>query len=88
MKTPDIRKTDIDFKVRTLNWANDPTLKRFKMNIDEHMTSIPARILPSPKLAGGSGMEGGAIFEPHSGKWDLRGYRLKKAIPFKYSANE
>lgn len=88
MKTPDVRKRDIDFKVRALNWANDPTLKRFKMNIDPHMTLIPARILPSPKLAGGSGMEGGAIFEPRSGKWDLRGYRLKNVSSFKHSYNE
>lgn len=88
MKPPDVRKKDIDFKVRALNWANDPTLKRFKMSIDPQMTSIPARILPSPKLAGGSSMEGGAIFEPRSGKWDLRGYRLKNVIPFKDSTNE
>ena len=88
MKPPDVRKKDIDFKVRSLNWANDPTLKRFKMNIDQRMVSISARILPSPQLAGGSGMEGGAIFEPLSGKWDLRGYRLKNVTPFKYSADE
>lgn len=82
MKPPDVRKKDIDFKVRALNWANDPTLKRFKMNIDPHMASIPARILPSPQLTGGSGMAGGSNFQPSSGKWDLRGYRLKNVTSF------
>lgn len=80
-KTPDVRQRDIDFKVKSLNWQNDPTLKRYNMTINPNMTSIPARVLNDPKLSGGAGMEG---FSPKSGKWDLRGYRLKSVyIPSK-----
>ena len=80
MKTPDVRKRDIELKVRALNWQHDATLKRFKISIDSQMTPVPARILPTPKLSGGSDMRGGAHFEPRSGKWDLRGYRLKTVL--------
>ena len=77
MKTPDIRKKDIDFKAKSLNWQDDPTLKRFKISIDPQMSSVPARILKAPELLGGLDMTSGAKFSPSSGKWDLRGYRLK-----------
>jgi eukaryotic translation initiation factor 2C len=84
MKPPDARKKEIDFKVRNMGWQNDPTLKRFGMTIQTQMVSLPARILPHPKLAGASDMGGGAFFEPKSGKWDLRGYRLKNVYPTIY----
>jgi len=77
MKTPDIRKKDIDFKAKSLDWQNAPTLKRFNMTIDPQMLSVPARVLKAPELLGGLDMAGGAKFAPSSGKWDLRGYRLK-----------
>ena len=48
------------------------------MTISQQMASVPARILQHPRLSGGTDMGGGGIFEPRSGKWDLRGYRLKK----------
>ena len=50
------------------------------MAVNQNMCSVPARILASPKLSGGSGMEGGATFEARSGKWDLRGYRLQTVV--------
>lgn len=77
---PDLRKKEIDFKVRNMGWQNDPTLKRFGMSINPQMTSVPARILAHPKLSGAADMIGGATFEPTSGKWDLRGFRLKKVF--------
>ena len=77
MKTPDIRKRDIDFKANSLDWPNAPTLNRYKISIDPQMSSVPARILKAPELSGGLDMNGGANFAPSSGKWDLRGYRLK-----------
>ena len=51
------------------------------MTINQQMTSVPARILQHPRLSGGTDMGGGGIFEPRSGKWDLRGYRLKRVLP-------
>jgi hypothetical protein len=77
MKTPDIRKKDIDFKANSLNWPDAPALKRFKMSVEPQMASVPARVLKAPELLGGLDMAGGANFAPSSGKWDLRGYRLK-----------
>jgi Argonaute linker 2 domain len=68
---------EIQKKVVSLHWENDKTLGNFKLEINPSMVSVPARILPSPKLSGGVDMGGGASFEPQSGKWDLRGYRLK-----------
>jgi len=85
MQPPAVRKRDIEFKVRALNWPNDATLRRFQMSVDQQMAAVPARVLPHPRLVGGSDMRGGATFEPNSGKWDLRGYRLKNVpsmIPF------
>jgi len=67
--------------VRQLNYQADPTLKKFGMTIQPQMASVPARILPKPTLLGGSDMAGGASFSPESGKWDLRGYRLKSVPP-------
>jgi len=60
-----------------LDWRNDPTLKKFGMTINREMVSLQARVLASPRLSGGADMEGGSSFGPSSGKWDLRGYRLK-----------
>jgi len=57
------------------------------MQIEPQMSSIPARILPHPKLSGGLDMSGGATFEPKSGKWDLRGYRLKNVVPYSIRSN-
>jgi Argonaute linker 2 domain len=84
MKTPDIRKKDIEFKVRALNWPTDPTLKRFGMSIAPQMATVPSRRLANPVLAGGRDMEGGSTFEPNSGKWDLRGYRLNSVSPLRF----
>jgi hypothetical protein len=67
-----------------LNWQNDATLKRFGINITPQMAAVPARILKHPLLSGGTDMGGGGIFEPRSGKWDLRGYRLKTVSPFRH----
>ena len=78
---PEVRKRDVEFKVRSLGWHNDPTLTSFGLTVTPQMTAVPARILQHPRLAGGSDMGGGASFEPRSGKWDLRGYRLKKVFP-------
>jgi len=80
-KPPDVKKREIETKVRQLNYQADPTLKRFGMTIQPQMASVPARILPKPNLIGGSDMAGGAKFAPESGKWDLRGYRLKSVSP-------
>jgi eukaryotic translation initiation factor 2C len=75
---PDLRKTDIIKKVQALNWSNDPALRKFNITANPKMAPIPARILAHPTLSGGADMDGGAAFEPASGKWDLRGYRLKQ----------
>ena len=87
MKTPDVRKRDIEFKVRALNWQSDSTLKRFGMSIATQMSTVPARRLANPVLAGGRDMQGGSTFEPSSGKWDLRGYRLNSVSPLYYQSN-
>ena len=76
-----MRKREIETKVRQLDYPSDPTLRRFGMTIQPHMSSVPARILPKPVLVGGNDMRGGAKFSPESGKWDLRGYRLKSVPP-------
>ena len=63
--------------MRQLGYQNDPVLKNFNMTVSEQMASVPARILPAPTLLGGKDMEGGSTFGPQSGKWNLRGFRLK-----------
>ena len=52
------------------------------MAINPEMITLQGRILPSPRLAGGADMEGGNSFGPSSGKWDLRGYRLKTVFVY------
>jgi hypothetical protein len=47
------------------------------MTVSNQMAAVPARILQHPRLSGGAAMSGGSTFEPKSGKWDLRGYKLK-----------
>jgi hypothetical protein len=47
------------------------------MTASNQMAAVPARILQHPRLSGGTAMSGGSTFEPKSGKWDLRGYKLK-----------
>jgi Argonaute linker 2 domain len=87
MKPPDLRKREIDFKVRNIAWQNDATLKRFGMTINSQMVSVPARVLAHPKLSGNSDMAGGSVFEPKSRKWDLGGYRLKDVHPLPTTNN-
>lgn len=48
------------------------------------MAAVPARVLQHPRLSGGAAMSGGSTFEPKSGKWDLRGYKLKNVPPHTY----
>jgi hypothetical protein len=50
------------------------------MSVSNQMAAVPARILQHPRLSGGTDMVGGGVFEPRSGKWDLRGYRLKNVL--------
>jgi len=84
---PDQRKIEIEQRVRSLDWRNDPTLKKFGVQITPDMIALQGRILPSPRLTGGADMEGGNAFGPSSGKWDLRGYRLKTVSLSSYEAN-
>lgn len=60
-----------------LNWAGDPILREFGLQIAPNMMKIDARLLKNPKIQfGGTQIDPGV-----SGRWDLRNKKFVKGNP-------
>lgn len=60
-----------------LNWAGDPILKHFGLQVSSDMLKIKARLLKNPRIQfGGSQIDPG-----NRGRWDLRGKRFHSPNP-------
>ena len=55
-----------------LDWANDPVLKAYKMQINPNKTVVDARLITAPTVKFG----GGEAKPGTSGRWDLKGKKF------------
>ncbi|KAI0814058.1 Piwi domain-containing protein [Xylaria sp. FL0064] len=70
---PPIRQKDIFDGFKKLNYANDPYLRAFGIQVSDKMQVTQARVLKNPEIA----FAGNAKHNPGvSGRWDLRGKRF------------
>ncbi|OLL23587.1 Protein argonaute [Neolecta irregularis DAH-3] len=75
-KPPRERKEMIQNNVQQLDWARDPFLRDYGLEIDRNMMEITGRLIKPPKLQYFNNRPAN-YKEP--GKWDLRGLRFVKA---------
>lgn len=72
---PSARWQAVQQGVRLLNWANDPYLKHYGLQVNPNPAKVKARILPSPTVHFGAGSgKGGATIDPKDmmqGRWRL-----------------
>ncbi len=64
--------------VRLLNWANDPYLKHYGLQINQNASKVKARVLPSPNVQFGQGSKEPSI-KPQdmiAGRWRLDGRKF------------
>ncbi|KAL7275850.1 Protein argonaute [Rhizina undulata] len=80
VQRPVVRAENIKQNVTQLEWAKDPILQKYGMEIDTQMIKSQARILPPPKISYGAGSQE-QVFAPRDGKWDLRGKKFAKVSP-------
>lgn len=79
---PNERWRDIEHGLGMVDWANDPYLRHYKMNIAPNQTVVKARLLQNPKLLFGNKLTA----DPGtSGRWDLKGKKFysSNAAPLK-----
>lgn len=75
---PQVRKQAIDQGLSMLDWANDPVLKNYGLQINASMLQTKARLLDPPTV----GYAGGGSAQPgYAGRWDLRGKTFLKPNP-------
>jgi len=79
---PNERRAHIMKNVASLDWANDPILRRYGLTIDPNMIQTMARVLPAPKVVYGQGSQKNN-FQPIDGRWDLRGLKFVKPTVIK-----
>src|SRR5690606_1749254 len=79
---PNERRNHILKNVASLDWANDPILRRYGLTIDPTMIQTMARVLPTPKVMYGQGSQKNN-FQPIGGRWDLRGLKFAKPTVIK-----
>ena len=78
---PPQRWNDIQAGLRMLDWAHDPVLRTFDVQIDPTMTMVPARLITAPKVQFGVGQANPGT----SGRWDLKGKKFLQTnqVPLK-----
>src|ERR1700760_1515966 len=72
VERPRERMDAIMHNVKNLQWAQDPYLLRFGMQISPVMSTVKARVLKNPEIQFGTGK----INPRPSGRWDLRGQKF------------
>ena len=74
--TPAVRYRAINAGLQTLDWAHDPQINNYGMNISLDMITTVARLLPPPAIEFGNG----PILNPqYTGRWDLKGKKFWQA---------
>jgi eukaryotic translation initiation factor 2C len=71
---PSARWQAVQAGVRLLNWANDPYLKHYGLQVNPNAAKVKARILPSPTVHFGAGSGKAATIDPKDmmqGRWRL-----------------
>ncbi|GAB7361269.1 hypothetical protein MBLNU230_g1329t1 [Neophaeotheca triangularis] len=79
---PPARWKSVEHGLSMLNWANDPVLRTFGMEIKPEKTVVNSRLLVAPKVMFGAG----ATANPGtSGRWDLKGKKFLQpnTVPLK-----
>lgn len=69
---PKERISSVKHGIDMLNWANDPHLKHYGVNIDTNMTVTKAKVLPPPEVQ----YDKAKATPGYSGRWDLRGKKF------------
>ncbi|KAK5173091.1 Protein argonaute [Saxophila tyrrhenica] len=72
VEPPPGRWESIKHGLGMLDWANDPVLKHFGVQVDPNMTTVDARLIPAPKVQFGAGDAKPGT----SGRWDLKGKKF------------
>ncbi|CAO2656388.1 Nn.00g051910.m01.CDS01 [Neocucurbitaria sp. VM-36] len=75
---PRERWAAVEHGVRLLNWANDPYLRHYGLQINPSAAKVKARILPSPSVQFGAGSKDATI-KPQdliAGRWRLDGRKF------------
>jgi eukaryotic translation initiation factor 2C len=71
-KPKDRQKSIREAVESTLRYDDNPYMKSFGFEVDKEMMTVPARILPAPKVV----FEGGRSANGDQGQWNLSSYKL------------
>jgi len=73
--------------VRLLNWANDPYLKHYGLQVSANAAKVKARVLPSPAVHFGAGSKEAQLkpADMVAGRWRLDGLVNPLPSAFKYA---
>lgn len=79
---PSIRANKITTGVQQLAYGSNPYLQEASMKISDQMTTIDARVLPTPRVAYSSSEPGG-VLRPKNGVWNVSQSKLAKGATLK-----
>jgi len=69
-----------DRLVADANFADDPVLKAFKIQVNPRISDLPARLLKAPAVKYGTrSLNEGDRFRPSKGVWNMRDHRVYKS---------
>ncbi|XP_066920100.1 protein argonaute-2-like [Clytia hemisphaerica] len=71
-KKPEMRKAAIDRIVSDSNYAQDPYVKGFGIQVSQKMTTVDARVINPPDVQ----YSGGKIMKPSGGAWNMKNIRV------------
>ncbi|KAI9314758.1 Piwi domain-containing protein [Dichotomocladium elegans] len=72
---PSVRASKINHGFNMLQYKNNPYIEQFGMTVKPEMTTISARVLPTPQISYSPSSQDGT-FAPVGGAWNLRGKKV------------
>ncbi|KAL5121167.1 Protein argonaute [Pleosporales sp. CAS-2024a] len=75
---PRDRWAAVQHGVKLLNWANDPYLRHYGLEVNSNPSKVKARVIPSPSVHFGAGSKEGSIknSDLSAGRWRLDGRKF------------